>query len=225
MTYQQTKTLLSDELSPLPWSEISLSSGQLHSKRFLDVVFSLSGLVFLWPFFLVIAVAIKLDSAGPAIFKQTRVGQNGVLFAMYKFRSMQVNVPKLIAAGGKAAAYGEFVHKACDDPRVTRVGRFLRHTSLDELPQLLNILRGEMSMVGPRPEIPWLVEHYEPWQMARFAVPQGLTGWWQINGRANKPMHMNTQDDLFYIENYSMWLDLFILLKTPLVVIRGQGAY
>jgi lipopolysaccharide/colanic/teichoic acid biosynthesis glycosyltransferase len=101
----------------------------------------------------------------------------------------------------------------------------LRRTSLDELPQLINILRGDMSFVGPRPEMPWRVADYEPWQRVRFSVPQGLTGWWQVNGRANKPMHLHTQDDLYYIENYSIWLDIQSLLKTPLVALRGKGAF
>lgn len=105
------------------------------------------------------------------------------------------------------------------------MGRFIRRFSLDELPQLFNVLKGDMSLVGPRPELPWLVEKYEPWQRKRFAVPQGVTGWWQVNGRSDKPMHLHTEDDLFYIQNYSLWLDLYILLKTPWMVLRGKGAY
>ena len=101
----------------------------------------------------------------------------------------------------------------------------MRRTSLDELPQLFNVLKGDMSLVGPRPELPDLVDFYEQWQRKRFAVPQGITGWWQINGRSDRPMHLHTTDDLFYIQNYSVWLDLYILLKTVLVVFRGTGAY
>ena len=121
--------------------------------------------------------------------------------------------------------HGSLIHKSVDDPRVTRVGRVLRRTSLDELPQIFNILVGEMSLIGPRPEIPYLVDMYEPWQRKRFAVPQGLTGWWQVNGRSDKPMHLHTEDDLYYVQNYSLLLDLKILLKTILVVLRGSGAY
>jgi len=108
---------------------------------------------------------------------------------------------------------------------VTRVGWFIRRTSLDELPQLFNVLKGDMSLVGPRPEMPWLVNRYEEWQRKRFAVPQGITGWWQINSRGNKPMHLHTEDDLYYVQNYSLWLDLTILLRTAIVVLRQQGAY
>ena len=111
------------------------------------------------------------------------------------------------------------------DPRVTRAGRFLRRTSLDELPQLINIFKGEMSLVGPRPELPCLVDKYAPWQRKRFEVPQGLTGWWQVNGRADKPMHLHTEDDLYYIRHYSLWLDIQILWRTMKAVLDRRGAY
>ena len=121
--------------------------------------------------------------------------------------------------------HGRVIHKVPNDPRVTRVGRFIRRTSLDELPQLFNVLKGEMSLVGPRPEMPWLVEQYAPWQRKRFAVPQGITGWWQINGRDDKLMHLHTEDDLYYIQNYSILLDLQILWKTIGVVLKRRGAF
>jgi lipopolysaccharide/colanic/teichoic acid biosynthesis glycosyltransferase len=115
--------------------------------------------------------------------------------------------------------------KRPDDPRLTRLGRFLRHYSIDEIPQLVNVLKGEMSLVGPRPELPLIVENYEPWQRKRFAVPPGMTGWWQVRGRSQQPMHLRTEDDLYYIQNYSLLLDLRILWKTIGAVISGRGAY
>jgi lipopolysaccharide/colanic/teichoic acid biosynthesis glycosyltransferase len=172
-----------------------------------------------------IALAIKLDSPGPVLFRQARVGENGELFHMLKFRSMVVNAEQLQTAVNEVDADGHLIHKREDDPRVTRVGRFIRRWSLDELPQFFNVLKGEMSLIGPRPELPWLVEKYEPWQRKRFAVPQGLTGWWQVNGRSDKMMHLHTDEDLYYIQNYSLWLDIYILLKTPWVILRGKGAF
>jgi len=173
-----------------------------------------------------IAIAIKLDSPGPVIFKQQRVGENEQLFWMYKFRSMVPDADQRLADVIKYDQNGNIIHKAPDDPRVTRVGRFLRRTSLDELPQFFNVLKGDMSLVGPRPELPTLVkQHYKPWQHKRFAVPQGVTGWWQVNGRSDKPLHLHTEDDIYYIQNYSLLLDLQILLKTAWVVLRGTGAY
>jgi len=194
-------------------------------KRTSDVVISLLALALLWPVMLVIAIAIKLDSAGPVIYSQQRVGENGRLFWTHKFRTMVQGADKMAAAVAIQDEQGRPIYKRRDDPRVTRVGRFLRRTSLDELPQLFNVLRGEMSLVGPRPEQVFITEQYEPWQRQRLAVPPGLTGWWQVSGRSDLPMHLNTQYDLYYIRNYSLWLDLKILLKTIGVVIRGKGAY
>ena len=122
-------------------------------------------------------------------------------------------------------ADGEVLHKVRDDPRVTRVGRLLRRWSLDELPQLFNVIKGEMSVVGPRPELPFLVENYEDWQRKRFAVPPGLTGWWQISGRSDVGYEERVQMDMHYIRNYTVWLDLFILFRTLPAVLRGKGAY
>lgn len=172
-----------------------------------------------------VALAIKLDSPSPALFCQQRIGENGRLFTMYKFRSMVVEAEKMQGQVNDVDEEGHIIHKKRDDPRVTRVGRFIRWFSLDELPQLFNVLKGDMSLIGPRPELPWLVEKYEPWQRKRFAVPQGITGWWQVNGRSDKPMHLHTEDDLYYIQNYSLWLDLRILWKTFWTVLRGKGAY
>lgn len=195
-----------------------------HSERFikraLDVVFASAALLLCLPLFAVIALAIRLDSPGPILLRQERIGYRGRPFRMMKFRSMFHNPGSTPAPG---TPYN--LQKLKDDPRITRVGRVLRRTSLDELPQFLNVLKGDMSVVGPRPEVPWMVEHYEWWQRKRFEVPQGMTGWWQINGRADKPMYYHTSDDLYYIRNYSVWLDLRIILRTIIVVVLGRGAY
>jgi lipopolysaccharide/colanic/teichoic acid biosynthesis glycosyltransferase len=120
---------------------------------------------------------------------------------------------------------GKLVHKHRNDPRITKIGRFLRATSLDELPNLINVLRGEMSIVGPRPELPELVAHYEPYQFGRLSVPPGMTGWWQVNGRSDKPLHLNTQEDMYYIENYSVLLDIKIIWRTIGVLFKRKGAF
>jgi len=153
------------------------------------------------------------------------VGENGKLFWTHKFRTMVQGADKMAATVAVQDEQGRQVYKRRDDPRVTRVGHFLRRTSLDELPQFFDVLRGEMSVVGPRPEQIFISEQYETWQHQRLAVPPGITGWWQVSGRSDLPMHLNTQYDLYYIRNYSLWLDLKILLKTIGVVIRGKGAY
>ena len=194
-------------------------------KRVFDLVVASVLLILSAPLVGLIALLIKLDSRGPAVFRQQRVGENGRLFDMFKFRTMAADAEEHGQAVMTTSEDGHLVHKHKDDPRVTRIGRFLRRFSLDELPQLINVFRGEMSLVGPRPEMPWLVEKYDPWQRRRFAVPQGLTGWWQINGRSDKPMHLNTDDDLYYVYNYSLWLDIQVLLRTPFAVLIGRGAF
>jgi len=203
----------------------TLTGYQRVTKRAFDLIVSIILLPFLLPLMGIIALAIKFDTHGPVIFKQVRVGENSRLFKMYKFRSMVEDADQRLSEVMLPDESGHMVHKRPDDPRVTRVGRFLRRISLDELPQIFNVLRGEMSLVGPRPEMPIFVEKYAPWQRARFAVPQGVTGWWQVNGRSDKPMHLNTEDDLYYVRNYSLLLDLNILFKTAWVVIRRKGAF
>jgi len=135
-------------------------------------------------------------------------------FTMYKFRTMSKDAEERQDEIIERDAQGNIVHKHADDPRVTRVGHFLRRTSMDELPQLFNVLKGDMSLVGPRPEMPWLVEMYEPWQRRRFEVPQGLTGWWQVTRDVDSLMHLRVEDDLYYIRNYSTFLDIRILILT-----------
>ena len=182
-------------------------------KRTFDVVLGTAGLLLLSPVMIAAALAIKLDSPGPILYGPWRVGENGRLFRMWKFRTMVDGADQ------------ERLFKAKDDPRRTGIGTVLRRWSIDELPNLFNVLAGEMSLVGPRPEQPWIVERYEPWQRKRLAVPPGITGWWQVNGRSDLPLHENVEYDIFYIQNYSPLLDLVILWKTIPTVLRGQGAY
>jgi exopolysaccharide biosynthesis polyprenyl glycosylphosphotransferase len=203
----------------------AINEYQRLAKRIFDLSIALFMLLFLWPVMAAIVVLIRRDSPGPAIFRQQRIGENNQLFEMYKFRTMVQNAEQIRHLVEQRIETGEILHKSPNDPRVTRIGRFLRSTSLDELPQLFNVLRGEMSLVGPRPELPYLVEQYKPWQHARFSVPPGITGWWQINGRSDKPMHLHTEDDIYYVQNCSIWLDIQILLKTAIVVILRKGAY
>lgn len=195
------------------------------TKRIFDIVAGTLILIFLSPLLAIIAIAVRIDSKGPAFFRQRRVGENGRLFDMLKYRTMEKDAEERQQEVLLETEGGEVIHKQKNDPRITSVGRFLRRWSLDELPQLLNVIKGEMSLVGPRPEMPWLVDRYQSWQRKRFAVPQGITGWWQINGRSEKPMHLNTDDDLYYVYNYSLWLDIIILIRTPFAVFRGKGAF
>jgi exopolysaccharide biosynthesis polyprenyl glycosylphosphotransferase len=216
------------EFAGLPMLDLrapALTDYQRLVKRVFDLLLTILFLPINLVLMGLISIAIKLEGPGEIIFRQNRVGENGRIFEMLKFRTMIPGAEELKEEVGMVNSRGDLVYKSLDDPRVTRIGRFLRRTSLDELPQMINILKGEMSLVGPRPELPYLVDEYQPWQYKRFAVPQGLTGWWQVNGRADKPMHLHTEDDLYYIENYSVFLDLLILIKTIGAVIKGQGAF
>lgn len=205
--------------------ESALTESQRRFKRLFDVVASSLLLLLLAPLMLIIALIIRIDSPGPVFFMQERIGEHGRRFKMIKFRSMYIDADRRWHEVARRDAQGRLLHKLEPDPRVTPIGRKLRRTSLDELPQLFNVLRGEMSLVGPRPEMPYVAAEYQPWQWQRFRVPPGITGWWQINGRSTRPMHLHTEDDLYYIQNYSFRLDLWILLKTVAVVFNGQGAY
>ncbi len=204
-------------------AEPVISPWQAAVKRAMDVVISVGALIACSPVMLLVAFLIRVTSPGPILFCQDRVGEGGKIFRMYKFRTMVNGAEQMLLE--EAEKDETLLVKRANDPRVTSVGRWLRRFSVDELPNLLNVLQGDMSIVGPRPELPYLVERYEPWQRKRLLVPQGITGWWQINGRSSKPMLFHTEDDMYYIRNFSLLLDLEILWKTAWVVVRGKGAY
>ena len=205
-------------------------------KRGFDVIAVTVGLVLLSPLFLLIAVLIKLDTQGPIIYRQQRVGENGIMFSMLKFRSMHVNadpgihkehVTRLIKQNLTAEQLnrnGGGSLKLEKDPRITRVGNIIRKTSLDELPQLVNVLRGEMSLVGPRPPLPYEVDLYQGWHRRRFEALPGITGLWQIRGRNRVSFDEMVRMDIEYIEHQSLWLDLNIIFQTPWALISAKGA-
>jgi exopolysaccharide biosynthesis polyprenyl glycosylphosphotransferase len=182
-------------------------------KRGFDVVGAAAALLVAAPVMLWVALRLRAQG-GPALFRQVRVGRHGRLFGMVKFRTMRVDSDPEAAAP-----------RGAGDPRVTSYGRWLRATSLDELPQLWNVLRGEMSLVGPRPEMPFIVDTYTEWQRRRLAVKPGITGLWQILGRKDLPMHENLQYDFYYIRNRSLALDLSILIRTVGAVLSRKGAF
>jgi exopolysaccharide biosynthesis polyprenyl glycosylphosphotransferase len=194
-------------------------------KRLLDIVLATLGMVATLPLWLGIVLAIRLDSPGPAIFMQERVGLHGRRFRFYKFRSMYVDAEQRLA---EVQAHNEIdgpVFKMRNDPRISRVGALLRRTSLDELPQLINVLMGDMSLVGPRPPLPREVEQYRPGDLVRLTVKPGLTCLWQVSGRSQVGFDQWMEYDREYVRNMSLWLDLQILLRTVWVVISCRGAY
>lgn len=211
-------------------------------KRGLDIFAGAAALLFFAPFFVIIAFAIRLSSSGPVLFRQERFGRQFKPFMFYKFRSMYANsdqavhkayVSRLIAGQpetgngtGNGTAPGENtrIFKITGDPRVTPLGRLLRRTSLDELPQLWNVLRGEMSLVGPRPCIQYELEQYADWHTSRLGVKPGMTGLWQVTARNRVGFDEMVKLDLAYVRERSLWLDIKILLRTPLAVISGGGA-
>jgi exopolysaccharide biosynthesis polyprenyl glycosylphosphotransferase len=203
-----------------------LVSGTLWAKRLLDFVASMVLLVLLSPLFLLIALLIKLEDGGPVFFVQTRVGKDGYHFRMWKFRSMYVNAEQRLKKllGGNQHSDG-VTFKMKNDPRITRVGRLLRRSSMDELPQVFNVLIGHMSLVGPRPPVPREVALYSPAERRRLAVTPGITCLWQIGGRAEIDFSGQVQLDVQYIESRSFWGDARILLKTIPAVLSGRGAY
>lgn len=195
-------------------------------KRILDIIGSLVGLTLFAPIFLAVAICIFLEDKGPIFFRQTRIGKGGKIFSIWKFRSMKINADALKdqLLAQNQHQYG-VTFKMQDDPRITRVGRFLRKTSLDEVPQFLNVLKGEMALVGPRPPVPKEVAQYTAVQLRRLKVKPGITCLWQVGGRANIDFHGQVRLDLLYIRSESFWNDVKILLLTIPAVILGKGAY
>jgi lipopolysaccharide/colanic/teichoic acid biosynthesis glycosyltransferase len=219
-----------DNAAIVPDEVLTEGSLRRHVKRAVDVAGALAGLFLLWPVMVIIALAIKFTSPGPIIFQQARRGYRGRLFNMLKFRTMTVDAEqRLVDLESSNESAGGVLFKLRDDPRVTRVGAFLRRTSLDELPQLFNVLLGDMSLVGPRPlqlrdSDKLLVIHPEAYHL-RLQVLPGVTGPWQIGGRSDVDYSRMLELDLGYVQNWSLARDLWIICKTFLVLIRPRGAY
>ena len=194
-------------------------------KRLIDIICSFVGILVLSPLFIIIAIIIKFTSKGPVFFSQKRVGRNGKEFDMYKFRSMVVNAEELKE---KLAAQNEMsgpMFKMKDDPRVTKVGKFIRKTSLDELPQLWNILKGDMSLVGPRPSLPKEVAQFDEWMYKRLEVKPGLTCYWQVSGRNNIDFEDWMKLDIRYVEEKNLWIDIKLIFKTVGVLFGDKNAH
>jgi exopolysaccharide biosynthesis polyprenyl glycosylphosphotransferase len=204
----------------------AMSGARRVVKRAVDWCLALGLTIAALPVLVAIGIAIRLDSPGPVLFRQTRVGARGETFSMLKFRSMGVDAEQRLAELASAADAGNTVlFKMRRDPRITRVGGFLRRYSLDELPQLINVLRGEMSLVGPRPPLPVEVAGYESDAVRRLRVRPGLTGLWQVSGRSDLSWDESLRLDLWYVDNWSLVLDLQIIVRTARAVLRGKGAY
>jgi exopolysaccharide biosynthesis polyprenyl glycosylphosphotransferase len=202
-----------------------MSKTEQKIKRGIDIFVSFVGLIILFPVFLIVALIIKLTSPGPVFFKQERVGKNRLRFACYKFRSMYKDAEKRQKELEHLNEVSGPVFKMKNDPRITPFGRFVRKSSLDELPQLINVLKGEMSLVGPRPPTPQEVENYTQRELRRLEVTPGITCIWQVSGRSEIPFDKWVDMDIEYIDNQSLWLDFKILLKTIPAVLSGRGAY
>lgn len=206
-------------------SNLKVSKTYLFFKRVMDIVGSLCGLIILSPVFLIVGVLIKLeDPKGKVFFSQVRNGIDGKTFNMYKFRSMVHNAEELLDKLQEQNEQSGPVFKIKDDPRITKVGKFIRKTSIDELPQLLNILKGDMSIVGPRPPIPREVEQYTSYQMQRLLVKPGLTCYWQVGGRNEIGFDEWVELDIKYIEERNLWIDIKLIFKTVLVLFGDKTA-
>ena len=214
------------------WADVTPGASERRAAPSVDALvdvvhrtLALSALLVLLPILLLVALLVRLDSRGPALFRQTRVGRDGREFVIYKFRTMRIDAEALLDQIRHLNEHDGLLFKIRHDPRVSRVGRVLRRFSLDELPQLWNVVRGDMALVGPRPPLPREVEHYDARTRRRLDVKPGLTGIWQVSGRADLPWHEAIRLDLAYIEERSVALDLRILARTAGAVLTGRGAY
>lgn len=225
LTRQQLQV---EELNGIPLlgtRELSIQGWNLVLKRAVDLLITTMVGILTLPVTVLIALAIRVDSVGPVIYQQTRIGKNGKPFTCYKFRSMVTDADELRGTLVKLNEATGPLFKVRNDPRQTRVGRLLRRYSLDELPQLYNVLRGEMSLIGPRPNLPYEVEQYQEWHKKRLSVSPGLTGLWQVSGRSDLTFDEMVLLDIYYVENWSLALDLHILLRSIPAVLKGRGAY
>lgn len=217
-----------DEIGGIPLltvREVKLQGFNAAVKRLADILVSLSLLMVLSPIMLIVALLIKVESRGPILFTQTRVGKDGKTFNLYKFRSM-VQGAEAMFESVVAEKGGDIIRfKAKDDPRITRLGKLIRKLSIDETPQLINVLVGHMSLVGPRPPVPIEVDKYTPWHKKRLRIRPGITGLWQVSGRSELPFEDMVRLDIYYIENWSLWMDFRIILRTIPTVLFGSGAY
>ncbi|EDS78511.1 galactosyl transferase CpsE [Clostridium botulinum C str. Eklund] len=205
-------------------SQFKKNNFYFFKKRIIDMFGALCGIIILLPIILITAIAIKLDSKGPVFFSQDRVGKNGKIFKMYKFRSMIINAEEVLyKIKGKNEMSGP-MFKMKDDPRVTRVGKFIRKTSIDELPQLINVLKGEMSLVGPRPNLPKEVEQFSDYQKLKLLAKPGLTCYWQVSGRNNIDFEEWMELDIKYIKERNTWTDIKLIFKTVGVLFGDENA-
>lgn len=196
----------------------------LIGKRAMDIVASLFGLIILSPLLILVSILIKLESSGPILFKQERVGLKGKNFVMYKFRSMVINAEELKAKLESQNEMSGPMFKIKNDPRVTKVGKFIRKTSIDELPQLINILKGEMSIVGPRPSLPKEVNMFEGWMLRRLDAKPGLTCYWQVRGRNNIGFEEWMRMDVDYVSERNIWIDIKLIFRTAVLLFGDKNA-
>jgi len=222
---QRLRTSYIGFIPVLEYSMRNIYGPEVMSKRIMDIIFSSLGLIILSPLFILLAVLIKLDSKGPVLYVSKRVGKKGRLFNFYKFRTMVAGADKMLKQLRDRNEADGPIFKMRNDPRVTRIGKLLRRYSLDELPQLWNVLKGDMSIVGPRPPLPEEVDNYKEKHLKRLEIKPGITGLWQIRGRSDTSFYRLVKWDIWYIKNWSPSLDLKIILKTIPVVLKGKGAY